>query len=80
MYEKVAFSPFSAYICSKNSRNSRIDNILDTWNLQSRLILDDDSIDNLDNNPIDYNRVNKILEIKRADSLEYLKTALKDCK
>ena len=65
---------------SKNSRNSRIDNILDTWNLQSRLILDDDSIDNLDNNPINYNRVNKILEIKRADSLEFLKTALKDCK
>ena len=65
---------------SKNSRNSRIDNILNSWNLQSRLVLNDAFVDDFDENAIDYDSVNELVDKKRKMSLEYLTNALKDCK
>lgn len=65
---------------SHNSRNSRIDNILNTWILQDRLVLDDADVSDFDLNPIDYDRVNQIIAKEREKSLKYLRDALKDCK
>ena len=65
---------------SHNSRNSRIDNILNTWILQERLVLDDADVSDFDLNPIDYDRVNQIIAKEREKSLKYLRDALKDCK
>ena len=65
---------------SKNSRNSRIDNILNTWSLWERLVLNDADVSDFDLNPIDYDRVNQIITKEREKSLNYLREALKDCK
>ena len=65
---------------SKNSRNSRIDNILNTWSLQERLVLNNADISDFNLKPIDYARVNQIIKKEREKSLKYLRDALKDCK
>lgn len=65
---------------SKNSRNSRIDNILNTWELQSRLILNSASVEDFDLTLIDYNKVNKLIQKRREESLLFLSKALEDCK
>ena len=59
------------------SRNSRIDNILSTWKLEDRLILNQ----NIDwekhpHQDIDYKEVERILDAKREESLSFLKEAL----
>lgn len=60
------------------SRNSRIDNILNTWQISGHLITDKNKEWEKNNDtPIDYNRVNSILKVKRDQSIHYLKTALK---
>ena len=62
---------------SNLSRNSRIDNILNTWQIKGRLILDTDLDWGKDvAKPIDYDTVNEILVNRRAQSLNYLKKAL----
>lgn len=65
---------------SKNSRNSRIDNILKMWGLESRLVLNEATIDDFDKNLINYEIVNKKIDQKRQFSMDYLINALKDCK
>lgn len=65
---------------SKNSRNSRIDNILKTWDLHNRLVLNDGTLNDFDMNKIDYNKVNELIENERRRSMEFLINALKDCK
>ena len=65
---------------SKNSRNSRIDNILKMWNLEDRLVLNDAAIDDFAKKEIDYRRVNALVEMKREHSINYLTEALGDCK
>ncbi len=65
---------------SKNSRNSRIDNILNTWSLQERLVLNEADVSAFDLNQIDYDRVNQKMAKEREKSLNYLREALKDCK
>lgn len=65
---------------SKNSRNSRIDNILKMWNLENRLVLNDASIDDFTTKEIDYGKVNALLEKKRSYSINFLIDALGDCK
>lgn len=65
---------------SKNSRNSRIDNILNTWNLNSRLVPNSGSVDDFDLSLIDYGKVNELITCKRENSLRFLINALKDCK
>ena len=59
------------------SRNSRIDNILKTWEIEDRLIRKNDIDWNIqDEVQIDYSKVNRILVEKREKSLSFLKTAL----
>ncbi len=65
---------------SVNSRNSRIDNILNMWGLQSRLVLNDATVQDFDSNEIDYAAVNARVDAERKRSLEFLNVALKECK
>lgn len=61
---------------AKQSRNSRIDNILRTWNLSERLITGEDRTWSNDYPTIDYKSVSKTLSVLRAESLEWLRNAL----
>lgn len=67
-------------IGSKNSRNSRIDNILKMWGLESRLVLNEASVGDFDTAVINYEIVNSKISEKRQKSMDYLVNALKDCK
>lgn len=59
------------------SRNSRIDNILSTWNLEDRLILDQNIDWEKDSHQdIDFEEVHRLLDIKRKESMDFLKEAL----
>ena len=60
----------------KQSRNSRIDNILRTWDLNDRLITDEDRIWDGEDSAIDYDIVNNLLFKFRQDSLDWLRDAL----
>ncbi len=51
--------------------NSRLEDILGLFDLRDRLILSDDI--SICNNPIDYDRVNKLVEHERAKSTDILK-------
>ena len=77
---KQFYAFYRTKVGSKNSRNSRIDNILNMWNLPSRVIHDDDQIEDIDFSEIDYQTVNEIVSKKRQESLDYLIHALGDCK
>ena len=62
---------------SKQSRNSRIDNILKMWHCEDRLIVDAErNWDVNEVNAIDYKKVESIVAGKRNDSMNYLKNAL----
>lgn len=65
---------------SKGSRNSRIENILKMWDIQNRLVLNDASVEDFSSTPIDYDKVNRLIEAKRQYSIDFLSNALKDCK
>ncbi len=58
------------------SRNSRIDNIVQKFGMEDRLIKDPSSIEELDDSETDYNSVNEKLRALREDSLAFLKSAL----
>ena len=60
---------------SAESRNSRIDNILATWNIRDRLIVNGEE-DRIGQNDIDYRVVNTILEKRRHESMNFLERAL----
>lgn len=62
---------------SKQSRNSRIDNILSMWDCEDRLVVDP-TMDwtNKDIVPIDYSHVESLITEKRNESLDYLKKAI----
>lgn len=75
--EKQFFVFYRKRLDAKQSRNSRIDNILSKWNLKERLILDKEL--NWDLTPpevIDYAKVNSILSNERRHSLMFLNKAL----
>jgi len=57
-----------------NQRNSRLENLLDLTNLRNRLI---DNIGTDYDKPIDWDSVNKIVEIEREKSISYLKEITK---
>lgn len=59
----------------KHSRNSRIDNILTKWGLESRLVIDPANADTLVDQ-IDYSVVNQIVSEQRDKSLSFLRKAL----
>ena len=65
---------------SKNSRNSRIDNILDMWGLRDRLVPDDGGVGGFSDTEIDYDEVNRKVGEKRKSSAAFLINALGDCK
>lgn len=73
--EKDFFIFYRRKIGVGGHRNARIDNILDMWKLQDRLILPEkNEIPDLPS--INYGIVNTLVENKRRDSYEYLKEAL----
>ena len=78
--QKQFYVFYRTKVGSVNSRNSRIDNILNEWELNSRLVLDEDTVNDFDNRPIDYKHVNEIVEKRRQESMQYLIKALEDCK
>ena len=58
------------------SRNSRIDNIVEKFGMEDRLIKDPSSLESLDDSETDYDIVNQKLCELRKDSLAFLKAAL----
>lgn len=68
---------FTGYLPPPAKNNSRLENILEMFNLQNRLIIDGDNTDMLKD--IDYTEVNKILENEREKSLNHLKMMVKQC-
>ena len=73
--EKQFYVFYRHSITSSVSRNSRIDNILATWNLKDRLITDG-SEGSLGKEEIDYSSVGKIIEKRRNESMFFLERAL----
>ena len=65
---------------AKQSRNSRIDDILKLWRVEDRLIVDEDRDWNMDETEgvINYEKVNHLLAQERERSLKFLKKALYD--
>ena len=78
--QKQFYVFYRTKVGSVNSRNSRIDNILNEWELSSRLVLNEGTVNDFDNKPIDYKHVNEIVEKRRQESMQYLIQALEDCK
>ena len=75
--EKQFFVFYRKRLDAKQSRNSRIDNILSKWNLKDRLITDNEIDWNFyDLEMIDYNKVKSILGVEREKSLTFLNKAL----
>ena len=70
---------YRTLVGSKGSRNSRIDNILTTWNLRHRLVLNESNVNSFSEEIVDYEKVDRLLDEKRKDSMEFLKNALEDC-
>lgn len=62
---------------TKQSRNSRIDNILNMWGLESRLIIDPENA-YISVDQIDYSFVNSRVAEQRDRSIVFLKKALND--
>lgn len=60
---------------SSESRNSRIDNILATWNLKDRLITESNE-GFWGRTEIDYSLVGKLIEKRRSESMDFLERAL----
>ena len=64
---------FIDFLPKEHKGNSRLESLLDIMGLQNRLIA---NTGNNYNNDIDWQSVNKILDIERAKSLNYLKSIL----
>ncbi len=67
------------FICLGNKKRglSRMTNILSKYKLMDRLVLNKDSLQNTGNlKSIDYTEINKALDADRAQSFNFLKTAL----
>lgn len=73
--EKQFFIFYRNRTDTKQSRNSRIDNILKTWGLESRLIIDPENTDTFVDQ-IDYSDVNQRVAEQRDKSLSFLRRAL----
>jgi len=62
-------------VVPNNSLNERITNLLSKCRLNNRLITDEDTIIS---NPIDYSRINAILEKEKYESKKFLQNAIND--
>lgn len=60
----------------KASQNSRLETLLDMFNLRERLVDVDDNIDNIIQNEIEWESINKILDKKREESINFLMNAI----
>lgn len=58
------------------SRGSRIDNILEMWGLESRLLINGEEISLLNDEHIDYKAVERRIEEKRKASLKFIRDSL----
>lgn len=78
LYKKQFFT-FRRYRCSsKQSTNSRIDNLFNLTGINRRLLNGDEKIEDCLKIVTDFNEVHKRLEKFRQKSFQYLKDALKD--
>ena len=64
---------FTELLAPETKVNSRLENILDMLNLRDRQLV---SLENLTLDEVDYEKVNKILEERRINSIDYLKNIL----
>lgn len=60
----------------KDSRNSRIDNIISLWNLGNRLIKDDSSLDAFSTPDIKYDELKMMIDQKKEESYDFITRAL----
>ena len=75
--EKQFFVFYRKRLDAKQSRNSRIDNILSKWDLKDRLIIDNElDWNSIVPESIDYKKVNVILNKERERSFSFLNKAL----
>ena len=60
----------------RKHNNSRQRSLLELFNLQSRLIAEDADFNEVSRTPIDYDKVNEVLDDERKKSLSFLKNAI----
>lgn len=60
----------------KASQNSRLETLLDMFNLKERLVDIEDNLDNIIKQNINWNNVNEILNKKRKESIDFLINAI----
>ena len=73
----IVFNKPFLIIGNKKRGMCRFDSLLDTFNLQSRMINDITEIDSIVNSPINWENVNNIHQNMKCYSLEYLKANLR---
>lgn len=61
---------------SKKSQNGRILNLLEKYGLSERLVSDESFFHRIENN--DFCKINKLIELERNNSIEWLKNVLKE--
>lgn len=73
--------PFYVFLRDESQRNlktnARIEDMLDEFELSDRIVSPDELSQKSEVKPIDYNKVNKIVENRRKASIDFLKSALK---
>ncbi len=62
----------------KNSRNSRIDDLLSTYGLTNRICCESRSMAQVTAQPIDYEKVNQTIQTVRTVGIEYLREVLSE--
>lgn len=73
--------PFCVFQRDKNNRvskNSRLNDLLGKFELSDRMAMSGNSIDSVMNKPIDYDKVDQLLQRFRKDSLQFLKSQLEN--
>ncbi len=64
----------------RESNKNKLDDLLNKFNLQSRKIEDVNNMKKVLNTQIDYNNVNKIIQAKKDQSIEFLENAMQGVK
>ena len=65
--------PFYSFVKSRRSNNSRIIDLLSDLQLSNRIVNDNELPSKVDWLSIDFTKANEILEMKREESIGYLK-------
>lgn len=73
--------PFYVFLRDESQRNlktnGRIEDMLDEFDLTDRIVTPDELAQKNEVEPIDYEKVNKIVAVRRQESIDFLKAALK---